>query len=834
MKTRFLHALMAAALLLALPVQAAATGLRRSAAPQSAGLDPGFGGFGSASGFADIKNMTVQAITQDDQQRILVAGYLLVNPTQYIQVQRFNTDGSLDNGFSFSALVEGEPHAVAVDGSGRILVAGQAQNNFFLMRLKSSGALDTSLGLTGVVYADFDGQADSAEALGVQSNGSIVVGGWGKIGGDEDFAVARYLTNGSLDASFGGDGKVTTGFGSREDYAYALALLPGNGVLLAGTAYDISFGGSNFDFGVAKYLSDGSLDPGFDGDGKLTFGFSDSDVALSLALTTDGSQFVAAGCAHCYVYVTPDFNSDLAVARYNLNGTPDASFDGDGKASYPLSSYYDEIVQAFPHPDGSLTLVAATDLASQGVGRDTVLLQAAANSSLNPVFAYDFNAPAPLAALLQRDGKIVTANANGLYRYLPDSKRDQPGVTVADFEAAGNQAQAVLPIAGGYYLVGETQTSGIFNQQVSLSLYNDYGQLVPEFGDQGIGLAGGPGDDFVRSAALDSQGRVVAAGFWGSTNSDFAVYRFAGSGLDPAFHSLGYTFTDFGLGNDYAQAVLLQPQANGSQKIVAAGFAFDGVTYDAALARYNDNGSLDSTFGSQGKVRQDLGTGFVRIRAALVQADRKLLVVGGHAGDFVAVRFLPDGDLDPSFGGDGIVEVTLGGNDEARAVALYPNNLLLVAGYTSGDFGWVMLNQSDGSLCACGSISGIYKADFGGEETPYAVLVQPDGKILLAGGNNTTYPGSSGILLARWRKSFPTQIGYELDPTFGVGGQMNVVVEDWSSAQSMAFDWLNRLVVAGAADNRLNLDEVLLRLTGVAPPPSGVTNNAVFVPLLNR
>ncbi len=837
MKNRFLHILMTAVLFLALPAPVAAGGqvpLIPPAAPQSVQPDPGFGGFGDGSGFVDVKGMTVTASVQDGIRRIVVVGYKFINPNKFIQVQRFLPDGALDASFAFTKVIQGEPHAVAVDDSGRIVVAGEAQNDFFVMRLHDDGSLDTSFALTGFVKTDFDSQEDSAEAVGVQPNGRIVAGGWGYIGNDPDFAAARYLDNGALDSSFSGDGKATTGFGSGYDEARAMLLLPGSQVVLAGAADDCSFvSGCDYDFGLARYQEDGSLDPAFDGDGKLTLGFSNNDMALSLALTPDGSQIVAGGCANCFVYITPDYDSDLALARLSLIGVPDATFDGDGKATYPLTFYDDRVAQVFPRSDGSILLAAGADLASEGGSPFTAFILAEATGAMSTAFGYanDLDGPQPQQAFLQSDGKIVTATTGGLYRYLPNGARDVAGSTAGDFDANNNHALAVLPVNGGYWVVGEAQTRTIFNQQVSLAFYDSYGHRYDtEFNNYGVTLAGGAGDDFVRSAALDRQGRVVAAGFFGGSDANFAVYRFSADHLDTTFHGLGYTFTDFGQGSDYAQAILLQPQADGSEKIVAAGFAFDGVTYDLAMARYNDNGSLDSTFGKQGKVRHDLGSGFVRIRAAVVQADRKLVVAGGHAGDFVVVRFTPDGDLDPTFGASGIVEVTLGGNDEAHALALYPNNLLLVAGYTSGDFGWILLNQSDGSLCKCGSISGVNKADFVGDETPYAVLVQADGKILLAGGNTTT----SSFLLARWRKTFPLQNGYELDPTFGAGGQMSVRVENWSSAQSMAFDWLNRLVVAGDASNKVDEDEALLRLTGVAPPPAAVLNNAVFIPLLNR
>jgi uncharacterized delta-60 repeat protein len=96
--------------------------------------------------------------------------------------------------------------------------------DFFVTRLNTNGSLDTGFSLTGIVYADFDGQEDFAEALAIQPDGRIVVAGWALVGDDFDFAVARYLATGLPDNAFSSGGKVTTGFGSGYDFAYCVTL----------------------------------------------------------------------------------------------------------------------------------------------------------------------------------------------------------------------------------------------------------------------------------------------------------------------------------------------------------------------------------------------------------------------------------------------------------------------------------------------------------------------------------------------------------------------------------------------------------------------------------
>src|SRR5260221_460199 len=109
--------------------------------------------------------------------------------------------------------------SVAVQADGTIVVAGWSDShptNFMLARLSASGALDPSFSGDGYVFTDFAGDADQADAVLIQPDGKIVAAGRAKVGGDYDFAVARYNPDGSLDTTFSGDGKATVGFGGDD------------------------------------------------------------------------------------------------------------------------------------------------------------------------------------------------------------------------------------------------------------------------------------------------------------------------------------------------------------------------------------------------------------------------------------------------------------------------------------------------------------------------------------------------------------------------------------------------------------------------------------------
>ena len=186
-------------------------------------------------------------------------------------------------------------YAVAIDDDGWIIVVGQAYHSgewdLAMVRYDSSGVLDTTFGNAagGKVYTNMGG-VDYALAIALQPDGKIVTAGAAAPGATCDFAVARYNSDGTLDATFDADGKVTTNFGSTNDYAYAVAIQSDGKIVVAGYAGTATLN----DFAVARYNTDGSLDTSFSGDGKLTTDFDQgNDYAYGVAIEPDGKIVVA-------------------------------------------------------------------------------------------------------------------------------------------------------------------------------------------------------------------------------------------------------------------------------------------------------------------------------------------------------------------------------------------------------------------------------------------------------------------------------------------------------------------------------------------------------------
>src|SRR4051794_23755500 len=168
------------------------------------------------------------------------------------------------------------------------------------------GDLDVSFSGDGKQTTDFGG-SDAATSVAVQTDGKIVVAG--SSGGN--FALARYGADGTLDASFSGDGLVTTDLGGT-DAGQDVAIQADGKIVVAGSS-----GGS---FAVARYTAAGGLDTSFSGDGLQTTDFGAAAGGTAVAIQADG-RIVVGGSS----------GGDFALARYDAQGGLDSSFSGDGK-----------------------------------------------------------------------------------------------------------------------------------------------------------------------------------------------------------------------------------------------------------------------------------------------------------------------------------------------------------------------------------------------------------------------------------------------------------------------------------------------------------------------
>ena len=398
------------------------------------------------------------------------------------------TPGELDptfgQGGKATALSQGSVgYAVLIDSHGRAVTAGYTLNgrpDFAVARFLQNGTLDTTFGDLGRTILDLGG-ADYAYALDFQADGKIILAGESDTAGKSRIAVARFNANGKVDTTFGGgDGFVLTSFGKDQQAANAVMVTPDNKIVAAG----FTSGGVDARSAIVRYGLSGTLDRSFGGDGRVSFELSKSDEQFE-AISWDAGHYVLAGYAE--VNLTPAFS----VADVTSSGKLDPLFSQNGFTT--------------------------------------------TNVTLGADVGYDM--------IRQPDGKIVVAGrvANG--------GRDDWGVV------------RYLPKGG----VDRT--------------WGGSGKVITSFGKS---------FDVAYGIAIQANGKIVVAGrvHRTTTGSDFGVVRYNTDGsVNMTFGTNGKAITDFAAGDDGARDVVIR-DSNG--KILVIGDATKNGIRRMALARYSE------------------------------------------------------------------------------------------------------------------------------------------------------------------------------------------------------------------------------------------------------
>lgn len=354
-------------------------------------------------------------------------------------------------------------------------------------------------------------------------------------------------------------------------------------------------------------------------------------------------------------------------------------------------------------------------------------------------------------------------------------------VSVPTLGLANAAAIAVQP-DGKTIVVGGRNTTGV-NTDFAIVRLNQDGSFDNSFGTEGIVVTDFTGSfDGASAVALQPDGKIVVAGSTFRSfdlNQEFALARYNVDGsIDTTFGMGGKVSTGFFVGSlngkDEARGVVVQSDG----KIVAVGHASDTRTQDfLALVRYNSDGSLDTSFGSGGKVLDN--TFEDSIKKVILQSDGKIVVGGTGSGtpDFRIARYRADGLLDSSFGSGGLVTTDFfGANDRVEALALQSDGKIVAAGSAVApgsrlaDFALARY-ESDGRLDMTFGSGGKVTTNFTPRDIISAIAIEPGGKIVALGG---TSEDGNVVTFALTRYN----TNGSLDSTFGTGGK---VVTDLSS-----------------------------------------------------
>jgi uncharacterized delta-60 repeat protein len=367
---------------------------------------------------------------QPDGKIIAAGSVILTGADSAFRLVRYNQDSSLDTTFGIQGNITTDfsaradiASALAIQSDGKIVAAGQAGlgpqgYSFALVRYNRDGSFDAGFGIGGKVITDLLGPAETALALAIQSDGGIIAAGVayaGELPTSGDFALVRYQADGSLDRTFGIDGKVITDWSGVLDMARALAILSDGRIVAAGTAHLSDFRRLPWYGVLARYNTDGSVDTTFGTRGKVTTDALDTGIS-ALAIQSEGKILAAGGSQ------STGSSLDFGLVRYNDDGSLDITFGAGGTVTTAFGPWRDRVFALSLQPDGKIVAGGETESREDG-GSAFGLARYNQDGSLDTSFGMGgkvrTDLPAGRLAYLrslgiQRDGTIVAVGMVGL------------------------------------------------------------------------------------------------------------------------------------------------------------------------------------------------------------------------------------------------------------------------------------------------------------------------------------------------------------------------------------------------------------------------------------
>lgn len=366
------------------------------------------------------------------------------------------------------------------------------------------------------------------------------------------------------------------------------------------------------------------------------------------------------------------------------------------------------------------------------------------------------------------------------------------GAVITDFPGYWMRANKILLQPDGK-IISVGYDLSVANSAFAIAKYNLDGSPDTAFGTSGL-VTTVIGDisgayDVVRQ----SDGKIVVVG-WSTLSSKkrFAIARYNSNGsLDTTFGSYGTTTTTIGSDEDAAYSVIQQPDG----KLVVAGSTKSGSVISIATVRYLPDGSVDTAFGTSGKAITTIGSNS-RAYSLIQQSDAKLLAAGYANGNWIIARFLNNGSLDTSFGGGGTGYVTtpLGSTDGIQQIIRQADGKLVGVGNGLASLALARYS-SEGVLDATFNGTGIVTTKVGSETWGHGVIQQPDGMLVAAGYNWNNVSSQYNVVLAR----FINNGG--LDAGFGSAGIVTTLIQNQSKTRSVLLQPDGKLAVAGDYDN---------------------------------
>lgn len=814
---------------------------------QSGEIDTTFGNNGKmTTGLGSNQNFANAIAFQPDGKFLVGGSYVSSRGDNDFALARYNSDGSLDpsfgiNGKAVTNFLEFNSdynfiHSIQVLPNGQLIVSGtisiggSGSVTSVIVRYNANGTIDTSFGTNGKTVSELISFDRDGKLIFLPDGKFIFTAIKTLAGGLNHIGIEKYTEDGLLDTSFGANGQVVTSFGTGNSWPCCIALKPDGKFVIAGR-YPATISPQ---ITIAQYNPNGTLDTGFDTDGKLitSFGTGTSGLPMQLSVNPDGKIKIAGIVGSTVSY--------FALVQYNPNGSLDTSFDGDGKALSPF-------------PEGE-TFYLPNSVARQPDGKYLLVLNPVTLSPSSDFVVRRYNSDSSMDTAFGTAGTVSTTFGTGLNEaqsaaVSPDGKifvfgKSQPldfgymDFAIARYDSSGaldpaldgdGKLTTVFEMADdkpGHLLVqpdekliaigtsGYQQQNGTTVKNVALSRYNSDGSPDATFGNSGKTVSVfGDHVNTITTAALQADGKIVLANMYAvfaDPSYYYEIIRYNADGsLDTAFGTNGKVSTNF-----YAGCFAFQPDG---KILVAGGGTLEG-TNGFILSRYSSNGTLDTSFDTDGHLPVSFGHLASGNASVMVQPDGKIIFSGGTynadlaTGTFAAARFNPDGSPDTSFGDNGQVVTPIASTCIALKGFIQADGKILIAGTSDGIHFSSVQYHANGTIDTMYGTAGITTTDLH-TDSYYginSVALQPDGKFLLAVTQYGQDPNSNDFKIKRINP----------DGTFDddFGGQDGIATsfyDGYDEAFAIGLQSGDKIVVAGPTHNGMNTDFALARFTNV-------------------
>jgi uncharacterized delta-60 repeat protein len=630
--------------------------------------------------------LNTKSIVEQSDGKILVSGFTFNGTNNDFAIIRLNIDGSYDTTFDTDGKAtfsigngNDESYGIALQTDGKIILTGQTNNgsnyDFATMRLNNNGSLDTSFANLGIAIEQFSGQ-DYGRSIDIQSNGKILIVGSGTA--NKLYAI-RYNTNGSLDTTFDNDGILAstinlTSSTSTIDYTLRkpkIKYLSNDKILISGT--------SNSNFALIQLNNNGSLDNTFGTNGIVDFNVLASDSSNFLFVTSNNKIITGGGV----------FDGSSLYKMQQLQFTDTGVFENS--SSYNLNVGSDNIIKMLEQPNGKIIalLDSPEGQTLRRYNQDGTIDTSFGNNGIIENF------PDTIFKIEKQNDKIIVSFRNELFihRYTNDGVLDTSfGIDgIVDFTLNSpnyvsfvdklfyDQNSGFIYVAFDYDENIDTNLVAYLRSYGILRLNND-GTIDNSFGINGIGKMrfdyyNTMSLEFPSEICIQSNGKIVVAGFLNTTaglaDKVVGITRFNYNGtLDANFGNNGKVIAQTG-SNTYPRQII---NLNNDKFILNVSNEVSG-NYISNSLKYDVNGTLDTTFGTNGVVSD----GNYNIDMIL-QPDGKIVKAGDIISQFGIKRFNINGSIDTSFGNNGAIITPINYFSNINEILLLQDNKLLAGG----------------------------------------------------------------------------------------------------------------------------------------------------------